>query len=104
MAATSSFFQDSHHMNFSGGNSFTNARTVVNHNYPALLQPEYGGSSDKECSTTRDKENLFNLAEEHGFRLIRMGDIIVEKEVSSDVLNISVKCPAGRVLKKTNPF
>ncbi|KAG7085321.1 hypothetical protein E1B28_013861 [Marasmius oreades] len=106
-----SFFQESHHINFSGNQSFTNARTIVNNFhpiYPAVPHTDSDSDlSDKErttLSTLGDEEKRLNLAKKHGFRSIKIGDIIVEREVSSNVLEVSVKRPTGSVLKTTNPF
>ncbi|KAG7098329.1 hypothetical protein E1B28_000290 [Marasmius oreades] len=96
MSSGPSFFEDAHRMNFSGGQSFTNANNIINnYNYPARadLELEPGSSTSR-----RNDDQWLTWRSGQRLRRIDMCDINVLHEVSSETHRVSVE------LKSTNPF
>ncbi|KAG7091559.1 hypothetical protein E1B28_010586 [Marasmius oreades] len=94
--ASGRFFEGASHMQLHGGQSFANANTIINkyYNYPAArAEPEPGLSSCR-----REDDQWLILRGGQRLRRIDMGDLLILREVSSEMLCVSVK------LKSTNPF
>ncbi|KAG7091572.1 hypothetical protein E1B28_010595 [Marasmius oreades] len=88
------FFEGASHMQFYGGQSFTNANNIINnYNYPTRAELEPGSSSCR-----RDDGQWLTLRGGQRLRRIDMCDTLILREVSSETLCVSVK------LKPTNPF
>ncbi|KAG7091528.1 hypothetical protein E1B28_010557 [Marasmius oreades] len=91
--STSHFFERANHMQFYGGQSFTNANNIINNYNSARTELEPGSSSSQ-----RDDDQWLILRGGQRLRRIDMCDIITLREVSSKIHHVSVK------LKTTNPF
>ncbi|KAG7091514.1 hypothetical protein E1B28_010542 [Marasmius oreades] len=95
MSSAPSFFKGASHMQFYGGQSFTNANNIINNfnSYSARAEFEPGPSSSH-----RDDDKWLTLHGGQRLRRIDMCDVLILREVSSETLCVSVK------LKSTNPF
>ncbi|KAG7091501.1 hypothetical protein E1B28_010531 [Marasmius oreades] len=94
MSLASSFFEGASHMQFFGGQSFTNANKIINNNnYPACTELESESSSSR-----RDDDKWLTLRDGQRLRRIDMCDILILRELSSEMHRVSFE------LKSTNPF
>ncbi|KAL0572677.1 hypothetical protein V5O48_009287 [Marasmius crinis-equi] len=87
--------------------SFVAARNVINNNYGCELHQSDSSSALQVSGSTSDGPSC-SLRKPQRPRMVDVGDIILRKQVSSTVLNVTTN-PAqnptkARVLKITNPF